>query len=90
MWPSFLQARDFAIAGLLVLSLPGISHARRSWRLEISPPVSRFIVEMLARALPHAQMRTVAGARHGLHVTHPTEHAETVMSFIHTFVSGRP
>jgi pimeloyl-ACP methyl ester carboxylesterase len=54
-----------------------------------SPPVFRFIIEMLAHALPDSQVRTIAGAGHGPHVTHPAEYVETVMSFLRTFDSAR-
>ena len=54
-----------------------------------SPPVFRFIVDMLAQALPHAQRRTFLGAGHGPHVTHPAEYAETVVSFIREGSSKR-
>jgi pimeloyl-ACP methyl ester carboxylesterase len=49
-----------------------------------SPPVFRSIIQMLARTLPHAQLRTIAGAGHGPHVTHPAKYVETVASFIRT------
>jgi len=54
-----------------------------------SPPVFRFIVEMIAQALPQAQRRTLAGAGHGPHVTHPVEYVEILVSFIREFGSGR-
>lgn len=74
------------------VDLRALSHFTRPTLLtsgDQSPPVFRFIVEMLAHALPHAQMRTIAGAGHGPHVTHPAEYVETVMSFIHTCASER-
>jgi len=49
-----------------------------------SPPAFRVIVEMLARTLPQAQLRTIVGAGHGPHVTHPAAYAETIVSFIAT------
>jgi len=83
--PTFLdEERD---ASSRRVDLGALSHFTRPTLLTLgdqSPAVFRFIVEMLAHALPHAQIRTVAGAGHGPHVTHPTEYVETVVSFIRT------
>ena len=48
-----------------------------------------FMVEMLARVLPHAERRMIPGSGHGPHVTHPAQYADIVLSFIREFASGQ-
>jgi pimeloyl-ACP methyl ester carboxylesterase len=49
-----------------------------------SPPFFAEIVEALASALPTASKRTLAGAGHVPHETHPREYAAVVTEFLGT------
>ena len=46
-----------------------------------SPPFYSAIVERLETVIPHARVRTIAGAGHMPHVTHPAEWLEVVRDF---------
>jgi pimeloyl-ACP methyl ester carboxylesterase len=46
-----------------------------------SPPAFAPVIRTLARALPHAEVSTLAGAGHIPHVTHPDLYVETIESF---------
>jgi pimeloyl-ACP methyl ester carboxylesterase len=47
-----------------------------------SLPIYAPIVSRLAEALPHAQLRVIAGAGHFPHLSHPAEYMATIAAFI--------
>jgi pimeloyl-ACP methyl ester carboxylesterase len=74
------------------VELGALSHFRKPTLLtsgDQSPPMFHFMVEMLARVLPHAERRMIPGSGHGPHVTHPAQYADIVLSFIREFASGQ-
>ena len=88
--PTFLdEERDPAARRVDLQALSTFTYPTLLTSGDQSPPVFRFIVEMLAQALPQARRRTLAGAGHGPHVTHPAEYVEILVSFIREFASGR-
>ena len=57
---------------------------------EKSPEIFRFRIEMLARVLPKAQAKIIAGAGHGPQVAQPAAYVDTIVSFVREFASERP
>ncbi|MFF2078663.1 alpha/beta fold hydrolase [Kitasatospora sp. NPDC058162] len=83
--PTFLDEQQDP--GWPLLDLAGLSAHPGPALLTVgtqSPPWFPAIVARLARALPRAQVRTLAGAGHTPHVTHPAEYVRTVSVFIET------
>ena len=56
---------------------------------EKSPAILRFRIEMLARVLPKAQAKIIAGAGHGPQVAQPAAYIDTIVSFVRECIEGR-
>ena len=80
--PTFLdEERD---PGSRTMDVSTLEEFRRPALLtqgETSAPFFPAIVDTLARAMPAAQRRTLRGAGHVPHVTHPDDYVETIVTF---------
>lgn len=81
--PTFLdEERDAESRTIGISALAEFGRPALLTQGEISEPFFPMIVDLLARAMPTAQRRTLPGAGHVPHVTHPEEYVDTIAGFV--------
>ncbi len=81
--PTFLdEARDPEALRLDVARGRGFVRPALLTHGDQSPPMFAPVIAQLATALPQAEVRTIAGAGHIPHATHPDVYADLVVRFI--------
>ena len=81
--PTFLaEMRDPEQLRLDLEGLARFPHPTLLTNGDNSRPEFAAVVERLARVMPQAERRTIAGAGHVPHVTHPADYARITLDFL--------
>jgi pimeloyl-ACP methyl ester carboxylesterase len=81
--PTFLdELRDPEATTMTVAGLAQFSHPALLTQGEQSPPMFARILDIVAAAMPRAERRTLPGAGHAPHVSHPELYVQIVSEFV--------